>query len=52
MYSRPLRAKILNDSYKIERFVPEGLWSKNKRLVLDLFLSYEESKDSLDPYEK
>ena len=52
MYSRPLRAKVLNDSYRIDRFVPRTIWLKNKRQILDLFLSFEESKDALDPYEK
>jgi hypothetical protein len=51
MYSKPLRAKTLNDLYKIERFIPEEVWAKNKRLLLDLYLGYEESKDSTDPYE-
>ncbi len=40
MYSKPLRAKTLNDMVKIERFIPEDIWAKNKRLLLDLYLSY------------
>lgn len=51
MYSKPLRAKTLNNLVKIQRFIPEEIWMRNKRVLLDLYLSYEQSKDSTDPYE-
>ena len=52
MYSRSIRAATLNKCRKMERFIPETLWLKNKRTLLDLFLSFEEAKDSSDPFEK
>jgi len=40
MYSKPLRAKTLNDLVKIERFIPEDVWALNKKILMDLYLSY------------
>ena len=50
MFSRPVRARILNGALKIERFIPSLIWNRKRKIILDLFLSYEESKDALDPY--
>lgn len=40
MYSKPLRAKTLNNIVKIQRFIPEEIWNKNKKILMDLYLNY------------
>ena len=42
----------MNKRHKIERFIKEDIWAKHRKPLLDLFLAYEEAKDSSDPYEK
>lgn len=52
LYSKSIRANTMNSSLKIERFIDPKIWNRSKTQILELFLLYEETSDTTDPFEK